>query len=220
MLQGSKQLVIWGASGHARVIVDIIRLSREFTVVGFLDNINTELHGKMFCQAPILGGLEQLEELKFNNINTIFLAIGNCQARLKLAAILKVQKFNLATLIHPNAVIASDVTIGDGTVIMAGAVINSGARIGENVIVNTSASIDHDCLIEDGVHISPGAHLAGHVCVSRGVWIGIGAVVSDRITIGESSVIGAGSVVIRDIPAGVVAYGVPAKVIRSIDSST
>ena len=98
-------------------------------------------------------------------------------------------------------------------------VINPRARIGENVIVNTAASIDHDCVIEDGAHLCPGTHLAGGVNIGRGAWIGIGAVVSDHLQIGANSIIGAGAVVTHDIPNNVVAYGVPAKVIRKINTN-
>ncbi|MGH7634357.1 MAG: acetyltransferase, partial [Gemmatimonadaceae bacterium] len=81
-------------------------------------------------------------------------------------------------------------------------------------IVNTAASVDHDCDLADGVHVACGAHLAGHVRVGRGAWIGIGAVVRERVTIGAGAMIGAGAVVVSDVPPGVLAFGVPARVIR------
>jgi UDP-N-acetylbacillosamine N-acetyltransferase len=98
----------------------------------------------------------------------------------------------------------------------AGSVVNPGATLGRNVIVNTCASVDHDCVLEDGVHISPGAHLGGGVTVGRGTWIGIGAVVRDHVMIGAGVTIGAGAVVVKDIPDGVMAYGVPARVVKEI----
>ena len=92
-------------------------------------------------------------------------------------------------------------------------------RIGENVIVNTSASVDHECLIEDGAHIGPGVHLGGRVRVGRAAWIGIGATVIDRSSIGAEAVIGAGAVVVADIPGGVLAYGIPARVIKRVETN-
>ena len=99
---------------------------------------------------------------------------------------------------------------------MAGAVINPGSQIGQSVIINTSASVDHECVIADAAHICPGVHLAGRVQVGAATHVGIGTTVIERINIGSGSFIGAGSVVVDDIPDGVVAYGVPARVIRKV----
>ena len=93
--------------------------------------------------------------------------------------------------------------------------VNSGARIGENAIINTLAGVEHECVIQDGVHVSAGARLGGNVTVGQATTIEIGATVGARVIIGADSVIGAGAVVLRDIPDGVLAYGIPARVIRS-----
>jgi acetyltransferase EpsM len=210
-------LVIWGASGHARVVADIVRLSGYFHIVGFLDSIDPGRKGTEFSGATILGGQEQLELLRRADIRHVVLGIGDCRARISLAGIVRQAGFELATAIHPNATIAEDVQLGVGTVIMAGAVVNPGSRVGENVIVNTSSSVDHDCVIEDGVHVGPGAHLGGGVSVGEGTWVGIGAIIKDKVKIGRDSIIGAGAVVLQDIPDGVVAFGIPAKVIRKVE---
>ena len=210
-------LVIWGASGHARVVADILRLNGNFDIVGFLDSIDHTRKGTDFCGATILGGQEQLERLRKENVHHFFLGIGDCQTRLALAAIIKQSGFELVSLVHPAATIAPDVALGPGTVVMAGAVINPGSRIGENVIINTSSSVDHDCSVENGVHIGPGAHLGGGVSIGEGTWVGIGAIIKDKIRIGRGAVIGAGAVVLKDIPDHVVAFGVPARVIRKVE---
>lgn len=209
-------LVIWGASGHARVVADMVRLTGKFDIVGFLDDIDPDRKGTPFCGSLILGGSEQLEQLRSNNIRHIIFGFGDCQARLTLASVVVRFGFELATVIHPKAIVAGDVTIGQGTVIMAGAVINFGSVIQENVIINTSSSVDHDCVITNGAHIGPGVHLGGGVMIGRGAWIGIGAIIKDKINIGDNTIIGAGAVVLNDIPDGVVAFGIPAKIIRSV----
>lgn len=211
------KLLFWGASGHALVVADIIRLQGIYEIVGFLDNVNPQRHGENFCGAPILGGQEQLDIYKNKGIKYIIFGFGNCQARLKLSEFIYKKGFSLATAIHPTATIAADVSIGSGTVIAAGAVVNPGSKIGQNVIINTCASVDHECVIEDGVNICPGVHLGGQVTVGRAAWVGIGATVIDSVRIGTGTLIGAGSVVVNDIPDGVLVYGVPAKVIRKLD---
>ncbi|MBC1277844.1 acetyltransferase [Nostoc sp. UCD121] len=211
------KLLFWGASGHALVVADIIRLQGIYEIVGFLDNMNPQRYGENFCGAKILGGQEQLDYCKDKGIKYIIFGFGDCQARLKLSELIYRKGFSLATAIHPTAVIAADVSIGAGTVIAAGAVVNAGSKIGQNVIINTSASVDHECVIEDGAHICPGVHLAGRVTVGRAACVGIGATVIDRVRIGAGGLVGAGAVVVNDIPDGVLVYGVPARVIRKID---
>lgn len=210
--------MIWGISGHARVVADIVRLQNEYEVSGFLDDINPLRSGDVFCGASVLGGRERLGSLKREGVGHVVFGFGDCQGRLRLSKLVRDNGLELATLIHPSAVLATDVSVGAGTVVAAGAVINPGVKIGENVIVNTSSSVDHDSVVKDGAHISPGVHLAGSVSVGRGAWIGIGAVVVGRTKIGAGSIIGAGAVVVRDVPDGVVAYGVPARVVRRVGS--
>ncbi|MBL1200339.1 MAG: acetyltransferase [Nostoc sp. GBBB01] len=212
----TSKLLIWGASGHALVVADIIRLQRIYEIVGFLDNVNPQRHGENFCGSQILGGQEHLDSCKDKGIKYIIFGFGDCQARLKLSESIYKKGFSLATAIHPTAIISADVSIGAGTVIAAGAVVNPGSKIGQNVIINTCASVDHECMIEDGAHICPGVRLAGRVTVGRAARVGIGATVIDRVRIGADALVGAGAVVVNDIPDDVLAYGVPARVIRKI----
>lgn len=209
------KLVIWGASGHARVVADIVRLDGQYAIAGFLDDVAGERAGETFEGSPILGGREQLEQSRRAGVTHLIVAFGNCESRVAAGRFAVERGFVLGTAVHPSAVIAASARIGAGTVVAANAVINPGVTIGESVIVNTGATIDHDCTLGDGVHVSPGACLAGQVSVGACAWIGIGAAVTDKRKIGEGSWIGAGAVVVRDIPERVVAYGVPARVVRS-----
>ncbi|HKP54367.1 MAG TPA: acetyltransferase [Chloroflexia bacterium] len=207
-------LVIWGASGHALVVADIVRLGGKYEIAGLLDDVGLDRRGAEFAGSTVLGGREQLDALYDGGTNHLIVAIGDCEARLQLAELARSKGFHLATAIHPRAIIAGAVSIGAGSVIAAGAIINPGCRIGENVIVNTGATVDHECVIGDGVHIGPGAHLGGRVEVGRASWVGIGATVIHQVRIGAGTIIGAGAVVVSDIPDNVVAYGVPAKVVK------
>jgi len=209
-----EHIVIWGASGHAMVVADIIRLRRKFSIYGFIDDINPDRKNEMFSRERILGGTEVLDTLE-KGVHRFIIAIGDCKARIEKARIIKQAGFDLISAIHPSSIIASDVLIGEGSVIAAGAVINPGCKIGDNVIINTSAVIDHECVINDGSHICPGANLAGNVTIGESSWIGIGSIIKEKIRIGNNSFIGAGSLVLKDIPDNVVAFGSPAKVMKS-----
>ena len=196
------------------MVADIIRVAGAYEIAGFVDDQHPENAGTSFEGATILGGRDCLAAQRERGVAHLIVAFGHCAGRLEAARFAVSQGFTLATAIHPSAVVASSVRIGAGTVIAANAVVNPNTTIGENAIVNTSASVDHDCVIEDGVHIAPGVHISGKVRVGAASWIGVGATIVDGCTVGSGGVIGAGAVVVDDIPPGVVAYGVPARVIR------
>jgi UDP-N-acetylbacillosamine N-acetyltransferase len=208
------KIVIWGASGHARVVADIIRTSGSYEIAAFLDDVQPGRAGERFEGAPVAGGREQLAACRAAGATHLIVAFGNCAARLEAAREAIASGFTLGTAIHPSAVVAASARIGAGSVVAANAVVNPAAVIGENVIINTSASVDHDCVVENGAHLCPGVRLAGGVRIGAAAWIGIGATVADQRTIGSGALVGAGAVVVSDIPEHVVAYGVPARVIR------
>jgi acetyltransferase EpsM len=211
-----RKVVIWGASGQARVVADIVRLRAEYELVGFLDDLNPGRAGTRFCDAPILGGREQLDVLRDEGVEAFVIGLGNSVMRLALASLVRDNGYELARAFHPHAVIAAGVAIGAGTVIRAGAVVDPGVTIGENVIVGPCACVGHDSTLADGVRISVGASVAGHVSIGRATMIGAGAAIRNRINIGAHVIVGTGAAVVRDIPDGVVAYGNPARVIREI----
>ena len=199
-----KRVVIIGASGHGKVVADIVIRSGD-QVVGFLDD-NPEL-GTDFMSFPILGKLEQFQQYKEC---WFVVAIGNATVREKIVAQLGSVKWY--TAVHPSAVISSmGVSIGEGTVVMANAVINPGATIGKHCIINTSTVVEHDNRIEDLAHISVGAKLAGTVHVGKRTWIGIGASVRNNISIYQDCIIGAGAVVVKTIEQPGAYVGIPAR---------
>lgn len=195
------KLVIIGASGHGRVVADIARKNGYDEIV-FLDN-NPNLTS---CAGyPVLG----TDSLASRLDGDLFVAIGNGKIRRTLMERERGRKFPI--LIHPSAVVADDVEVGRGSVVMAGAVINPGAKIGQGVIVNTCASVDHDCCVDDYVHVSVGAHLCGTVTVGAETWIGAGATVINNVDVCRESMIGAGAVVIKSICEPGTYVGVPAR---------
>jgi len=210
-----KKIVIWGAGGHALVVADAIRAGDQYDVAGFLVDLGYNRQTRPVLAGQILGGRERIAAVLESGIELVVVALGHCERRLELATMLEGQGFSLASVIHPRAIVAAGVEIGPGTVIAAGATVNPGVKIERNVIINTGAIVDHECRIGAGAHVSPGARLAGNVVVGREAWIGIGATIIDDVTIGVHTVIGAGAVVVSDIPDRVIAYGVPAKIIKT-----
>lgn len=208
-------VVIWGASGHALVVADIVRLMGGYEITGYLDDVSPHRAGEPYGGATVCGGRGALEQLRHDGVEHVALGVGNCRARLALAREARELGFQLVTAIHPSAIVAASASIGEGSVLCAGSVVNPGAKLGVAVIVNTSASVDHECILGDAAHICPGAHLAGRVNVGECTAVGIGSAVRDNIAIGADSVIGAGAAVLADLPANVTAYGVPARIIGS-----
>jgi len=206
-------LVLIGAGGHARVVLDIVRQAARYDIIGLLDR-NSALHGTSLDGVPVLGGDDRIEVLRQQGVTHALVAIGDNETRCRLAAGLTARGFSLATAIHPKAIVAPDVSVGAGTVMMAGVVVNPGASIGENAIVNTGATVDHDCTIGACAHIAPGVHLGGGVRVGRLTLVGIGASVIQYKTIGCNVVVGTGAAVIHDVPDNVLVVGVPARVVR------
>lgn len=205
----NRELLIYGASGHAKVVIDIVERQGVYKILGLLDDAPKRQRSEFFGYR-VLGGQEVLDE---HQRCSILIAVGDNGARKRLQEHAKSLGYELVVATHPSARLARDVSIGPGTVIMAQVAINSGTVIGEGVIVNTGATIDHDCRIGDFAHISPGVHLAGNVTVGTLTHIGIGACAIPGIRIGERTLIGAGAVIIDDIPDNVTAVGVPARVI-------
>ena len=188
-------LYIYGNGGHAKVVADIARANGYDNLI-FLDNNS---------------------DMKFNSNlpkHPIIIAIGNALIRQKLQNLVLSSGFELATLIHPSAIISTSVKIGTGSVVMPRAIINANSIIGDGVIINSGAIVEHDCIIGNFAHICPGAALAGGVNIGERTWIGIGSSIIQGIKIKSDITIGAGSVVVSDIDSGSIAYGNPCKVRR------
>jgi acetyltransferase EpsM len=217
--KSSKKVVIWGASGFALVISDILYLRQEFELVGYLDDVNPERKGSKFGNSIVLGGREQLEELAKAGIKNIILGFGDCKGRLTLTSLLKSKGFSLLSAIHPNATISKDAQLGKGVMVGAGVVIDPFVTIGEGCVINRGSLIGHESNIQDCVNIAPGVNVGGRVNIGKGTFLGIGSTVINKIKIGSNVVVGAGSVVVKDIPDNVVVYGVPAKVIKNVEDS-
>jgi sugar O-acyltransferase (sialic acid O-acetyltransferase NeuD family) len=199
-------IFLYGASGHAKVIVEILECKGHRDIM-FIDDYSI-LSSMLGFQIISSEAYEKLEIIP----NQLFISIGNNSIRKKIAA--KYVNSNFINAIHPKSSVSSRSEIGFGTVLMSNVSVNSGVNIFNHCIINTNASVDHDCIIKDFVHLSPNVALAGNVTVEEGTHIGIGASVIQGINIGKWATIGAGAVIINDVPDYAVVVGNPGRVIK------
>ncbi len=211
------ELVIIGAGGHGRVVLDILKQLEGHKPVGFLDN-NPRLHGRRIDGLPVLGDMRQLPKLHDGGVRRGIVAIGDNGVRRAISEILLRENFEIINAIHPSARLATSASIGQGVTIAAGALVCAHCQIGDYVILNTGCIVDHESMIGTCAHICPGVRLAGHTTVEAGAFVGIGATVIQNIRIGFEAVVGAGAVVINDVDPMTTVVGVPAHVVK--DSPT
>lgn len=196
---------VYGAGGHGKVVADILTSNGD-ELAGFIDDA-PRLPGALWFDAPV----RSLEEVKEAGAARVALGVGDNQHRRVVCEKLRGSSLVLATLVHPNAVVAKSARLGPGTVVMAAAVVNPDAVVGTGVILNTGSVTEHDVVLGDFVHLSPNATLGGGVQVGAGSLIGTGAVVLPGIRVGAGVRVGAGAVVNRPVPDGATVVGVPAR---------
>lgn len=194
-------MYLYGASGHAMVIMDILK-ANGISIEGLVDD-NPERNELLGY--PVFHGK--------TDASPLIISIGNNKIRKKIAENYSAE---FGTAVHPSAIVSEYAQIGEGTVVMQGAIIQTCAKVGKHCIINTGASVDHECQIDDYVHVSPHATLCGNVHVGEGTWIGAGTTVIQGVKIGKWCMIGAGSVVTKDIPDGVLAVGNRCEILKKI----
>jgi sugar O-acyltransferase (sialic acid O-acetyltransferase NeuD family) len=209
-------VVIWGGTGHARVIRDALD-TRRWNVVAVFDRREIP---SPFEDVPLFVGIDGfmhwIQTSAKSQTIAACVAIGGTDARSRLdtANFLRLQGLALPTITHRTAFVAKTAIHGDGCQVLAQAAVCANARLGCSVIINTASSVDHDCVIGDSVHIAPGARVAGEVVIEECAFVGTGAVVLPRVRIGAGAIVGAGAVVTKDVPAGVAVAGNPARPIN------
>ena len=211
-------LLILGAGGHAEVVAETAFASGLASSIAFLDDRFTSLDD---CQSvlgwPVIGPLSLALNVDISSqFDAAVVAIGDASTRLNWINQLQKVGYHLPVLQHPSSWVSTSAKLGPSTVVFAQVAVQAQALIGKGVILNTGCSVDHGAQLADGVHLCPGARLAGDVEVGARSWIGISASVIQQVRIGPDVIVGAGAAVIRDIPGGVTAVGVPARVLSPI----
>ena len=213
-------VVVVGAGSQARVLLELMDRAGICPIAGMVDD-DPALQGTKIDGIAVLGTIDRLASLaRVHRIHRAVIAIGNNDARRRLAELARAAGLRLPVLIHPSAVVSPTAVLGDGTVVMAGAIVGTRARVGELAIINTRASIDHDCMLGDYVHIAPGAILTGNVTIGNGTLIGAGVTIIPDICVGDESLVGAGSTVIHDVPSQVTVVGSPARILAARNGTT
>ena len=210
-----EKILIIGASGHGRVIADILKQSPEYELIGFIDSFKRP--GIKILDYEVLGSEETLVTLfKESGISKGIIGIGDNYTRKQMADKIMgmIPEFQFINAVHPDAVISESVSMGNGVAVMAGTVVNPGTKIGNHCIINTKSSIGHDSEIEDFSSVAPGVTVGGHVTLDALSALSIGSVIRNSVKIGRNTLIGAGSLVLNNFGDNVVAYGNPAKIIR------
>lgn len=207
-------IVVIGAGGFGREVHDVIvainaaQPEPTWHFLGFVDDGSPDLELLTRRGAPYVGPSAEMKSL--SGIQYV-VGIGNPYSRRQLADSADSAGLAAATLIHPSATIGLDVEIGAGTIICSHVSITTNIRIGRHVHLNLNATVGHDSTLKDFVTINPGATISGNVALEEEVTMGTLSTVIQGRRIGRGTTVGAGAAVVRDLPAGVVAVGVPAK---------
>lgn len=217
-----QRIVIIGAGGHGREVAEILGQQAEahgqIELLGFIDD-NRVLHGHALDGVTVLGDWSWFDGVDRREV-AVVCAVGApliCQRLVERARGLELQ---FASIISPRAQISHRAQLGDGVTIFPNAIINTSAFVDSHCILNVAATVSHDTKVGRYTNLNPGAHLAGNVTIGEGCYIGMGATVIQGRSIGAWATVGAGAAVICDLPAGVTAVGVPARIIKTREEKT
>lgn len=189
--------VVYAAGGHATVVADAI-IAGGGDVIAFVDDAPA-MQGRAVLGIPVRSREWLIERATAGDVR-LALGLGDNLARERIAARARADGLELASVVHPAAVVAASAALGVGTVVLANAVVNANAQVGKGAIVNTGAIIEHDVVVGDFAHVSPGAVLGGAARLGARSLLGARAVVTSGVVVGARSAVAAGAVVVSPVP--------------------
>lgn len=209
--------MIVGAGGFGRETADVVEAINAvasepvWDLLGIADDAPSEVNLERMARRGLvyLGTISDLVEAASRPRYVV--GIGSPAVRRRVADELDVAGFVAASLIHPDASVGSEVTVGEGTVILTGARVTTNISLGRHVHLNPNVTIGHDTVVEDFVSMNPGSSVSGDCLIEAGALIGVGAVVLNQLRVGSDALVGGSACVIRDVPEATVVVGVPAK---------
>lgn len=195
-------LMVFGAGGHAKSIIDMVKQLDQWVIAGILDD-DKLLSGKEILGVPVIGTrllfpllIEQGVRQAANGVGGIL----DINIRIKVFEAMENAGFSFPSLIHSRATVEESTVIEDGVQVFANAYLGSDAHLYSRCMINTNAVVSHDCVIGMYTHIAPGALLAGHVQVGARTLVGMGVTTAIGVRIGENVRIGNGAIILADVP--------------------
>ena len=207
------KIVVFGAGGHAKVVIDVVQKQGRFGIEAIYDDDRNKLD---LFGYPIVHDMGQVRRLE---VRRGIIAIGHNWTRFLMLGRIQeaIPDFTFISAVHPFTSLGRNVRLGEGTVVMAGCCINPETLIGSHCIINTHASLDHENVVKDFANVSPGVITGGKVTLEEYCFVGLGAKIIENIRIGAHTIIGAGATVVSSIPEKNLAFGNPCRLIRPVD---
>jgi len=209
---------VFGAGAQGRLTIELLRALAPAAEAVLVDDDPAHVCERA-PDVPVIARGELARRVDLATARVV-VALGDNRARMQVAEELAAAGATFGILVHPSAFVSPSATLGPGTVVFPGALVQSQASLGEHVIVNTGAIVEHDCVIANGASLSPGCRTGGRALVGLGAFLGVGVTLAPRVSVGDRTIVGAGAVVVADLPPDVVAYGVPARVVRPLDPAS
>jgi UDP-perosamine 4-acetyltransferase len=207
-----KPVLILGAGGYAKVVIDIIERLDEYSIVALIGQ-ETEKNDT-FMGYKVYKGDHFLEEFRQKGYNSIFLAVGGYvdnARRTELFNHYLEAGYDMINLVHPDAIVSKSAKLGRGSIVCAGAIINPDAFIGEDAVISAGVIVEHDAQIMNHTLLSTGVYVGAGTVVEEGALLGLGAKAIPRVRIGKRTLVAAGAVVVNNIEDDAIVFGIPAK---------
>jgi sugar O-acyltransferase (sialic acid O-acetyltransferase NeuD family) len=215
-----QDIFVFGASDHARVIIDIIELVGKYKIVGLFDSYKPK--GYRVAGYEVLGDESDLVEVSQRwGLRQGIIGVGDNATRRRLGYTLRaaIPEIEFVTAVHPSATLSRSVNLGQGVLVMARCYVGLDTEVGEGAVIATNSIFEHDGVMGEYCTLGAGTTTGGHVTLGEGTAVCLGCTIIHGMRVGKNTVIGSGSIVINDIPSDVVAYGSPARVIRGREST-